>query len=391
MTLASYFKERHFDRLFNLLKNKYISLNRYSGTVVLKNVTLKESIDLSNFFGRTIEANSDFKTSFKEIEKKLKETKYASFKWDKLFKEYFNEKIITKKEAKKYSNQMDERQFNAILNKTPDKLKKTIKENKELIYQDDLLNVLKLVNITLKGKTISLTMLSSCTGNPHFLDFGLPASNLYFKILSKYLKVPEPKTSADKISFLSDFNVYIDTISNFVVVYNLISESPLINSFTESKEPLNLNLSNLSKIKTLDTLNKKVYVLENPSLLPYLKKYDVPLIISYGQPNYVFYKVIQKLLDSNNTIYYNGDLDPEGLLIAYNIYKKYPIKLFGYNVKEYHKLKSNKTLSESRLKKLDKIDINAFTPVIELLKEAKNPLYQENNLKQIEEFIIKHQ
>ena len=74
--LYLYFKERRgFDRLFALLKQKYISLNRFSGTVTLKNITEIESKDLSNFFGMTIEQGSTFKTSFTKIEKKLKETK----------------------------------------------------------------------------------------------------------------------------------------------------------------------------------------------------------------------------------------------------------------------------------------------------------------------------
>ena len=43
--LYLYFKERRgFDRLFTLLKQKYISLNRFSGTVTLKNITEIEKI-----------------------------------------------------------------------------------------------------------------------------------------------------------------------------------------------------------------------------------------------------------------------------------------------------------------------------------------------------------
>ena len=75
--LHQYFKERKgFNRLFQLLKEKYISLNRFSGTVTLTNITKEESKDLSAFFGKVIKENSNFQTSFSKIEKKLKETKF---------------------------------------------------------------------------------------------------------------------------------------------------------------------------------------------------------------------------------------------------------------------------------------------------------------------------
>ena len=78
--LHEYFQShKGFARLFNLLKQKYISLNRFSGTVTVKDVTKEESIDLSNFFGKMVKEGTDFRTSFSKIEKKLKETKYANF------------------------------------------------------------------------------------------------------------------------------------------------------------------------------------------------------------------------------------------------------------------------------------------------------------------------
>ena len=67
MMLHQYFKERSFDRLFKLLKQKYISLGRFSGTVTLNNISKEESIDLSNFFGQTINEGSTYKTSFAKI------------------------------------------------------------------------------------------------------------------------------------------------------------------------------------------------------------------------------------------------------------------------------------------------------------------------------------
>ena len=372
--LYLYFKERKgFDRLFKLLKQKYISLNRYSGTVTLKNITQEEGHDLSNFFGKTILVGTTFKTSFAQIEKKLKETKYADFTWEELFKNYFNENIVTKKEYKETFKHEENIFYDKIIKQMPEELRdwfKNIIKNKDSIYQillrkykkdktnfkKELLNLLKIINKTKEKKPTSLILLASLSSNPHFLDFGTSTSNLFFKLTADYYQIKEPKTTNDKIKFLADLNIYIDTLSNFVIVYNLKSDSELINIFTKEKEPLNLNLSNLSRINKIDTDIKKVFIFENPSMLPVFAKYDIPIIISYGNPNYVFYKVVEKLIETNNEIYYNGDFDPEGLIIASNICEKFPeIKLFCYKKDDYLKSKSQNKISKSRLKKLDNI------------------------------------
>ena len=40
-------------RLMNSLKEKYISLNRYSGSIILKSITKEESISISDLLGKT--------------------------------------------------------------------------------------------------------------------------------------------------------------------------------------------------------------------------------------------------------------------------------------------------------------------------------------------------
>ena len=406
--LYLYFKERKgFDRLFKLLKQKYISLNRYSGTVTLNNITPEESKDLSNFFGKTISIGSTFKTSFIQIEKKLKQTKYADFTWSELFDKYFESPILSKKDIKDNFKKEEIKFYQEILKQTPDKLKvwfKSIIQTKNDIYQifmrkykkdkkqfkKELLNLLKIIAKTEQNKPVSLTFLASISLDPHFLDLGTSTSNLFFKLCSSYYNKENPKTTIDKIKFLSDLNIYIDNISNFVIIYNLKSDSALVNVFTKNQEPLNLNLSNLSQIHKLDTDLKKVFIFENPSMLPVFKQYNIPIIISYGNPNFAFYKVIEKLLSTNNEIYYNGDFDPEGLIIASNICEKFPqIKLFCYHKDDYFSSKSQNKLSASRLKKLDNITHPNLIEIKKLLKQEKLAAYQEKNLENIKYFVKK--
>ena len=69
MNLWIYFKEHEeFERMMNALKNKYISLGRYSGTIELINLTECEARGLSKFFGQKLLIGQTFKTSFSKIE-----------------------------------------------------------------------------------------------------------------------------------------------------------------------------------------------------------------------------------------------------------------------------------------------------------------------------------
>lgn len=123
-------------------------------------------------------------------------------------------------------------------------------------------------------------------------------------------------------------------------------------------------------------------------IIPYIRKYDVPVIISSGNPNYAFYKVLEKLIKTGNEIYYNGDFDPEDLVIASNLYQKFSqIKFFCYHKEDYETSKSKNKLSESRLKKLDNIKISELQEIIKLIKEEKYAAYKEKNIQNIEDFI----
>ncbi|MEG0995110.1 MAG: DUF2399 domain-containing protein, partial [Bacilli bacterium] len=68
-----------------------------------------------------------------------------------------------------------------------------------------------------------------------------------------------------------------------------------------------------------------VFIFENPSILNALLQLnvDASVIITSGNPNFVIYEIIEKLILSGNHLYYNGDFDPEGLLIAYKLKEKY--------------------------------------------------------------------
>ena len=84
--LANYLKtKKGLTRLMNQLKEKYISLSRFSGTIIVNDISEIESTDISNLLGKKINKGDTLKTSFKEITKKINEGKYNGFDWSELF------------------------------------------------------------------------------------------------------------------------------------------------------------------------------------------------------------------------------------------------------------------------------------------------------------------
>ena len=400
MTLSNYFKEKEgFNRLFVLLKNKYLKTSAFKGGVTLSNITKIEAEDLSLFFRKKYYAGDSIKIRFSDFSKILKDTDYKDFDWSTLLDDYFKVHLIDSKTQKQNAQIKENNLYESLC------LKFTIEE-KNLFYEllnDPLISVsihqkyLKeeknfindiyyLINFTANIKRltpISLVMLSSKTGNPHFLDNGSKNQKLFFKMLSYKYQIKEPTNLYSKIEFLNHFNLSIDETSNNVLTYGLKSNARYINAFYADKQVLYLTLNNLLNVKWLDTINKNVFVFENPSMMC-LSKYDIPIIITNGMPNYCVYVVIEMLIKNGNRIYYNGDYDPEGLIIADKLKEKFPsITLFAYAKKYYNETLSEKTLNVTRLNKLKKLKSNELNEIKASIEYSKSPAYQENNIQNI--------
>lgn len=408
MTVWEYFKNNlGFERLFEELRKKYCSLGRYSGTIVLKNVSKQESEDLSDFFGITIKEGEDYKTSFSKIEKKLKESKFADFTWEELFLGYFGKDIMTKKSGKLLEKQKEKTFFEDIffnLKEPYQTFFSDILVERGSLYQilvkryhlnesalkHDLESIFKIMESIDEMIPISLSILASNSksGNPHFLDFKEQNSVLFLKLFSRFCNEKEPITTEDKIEFLASHGIYVDSFSNYVITYLLKSNMKYVNAFADSKEVLNLNLSNLSNIHKLDTDLKKVFIFENPSILSSMKDMNIPIIIVSGNPNHVVYKVLEKLIESGNELYYNGDFDPEGLIIASNLKRKFPsLKYFCYEKEDYEYAISKNQVSSARLKKLDGILEPDLSTIKNHILISKCSGYQEKNISRIRKTI----
>lgn len=404
--LANYLKSKPgLNRLMNSLKEKYISLNRYSGSITLKSITKEESISISDLLGKTYKEKDNVKTSFKEVEKKINDTKYRNFKWEELFKYYFKEDIISKKDLKELNSNSYHNFINQILdnnshNKYISKLKEITNNNcilynylKKLYNKNkqeleiNLNNIFNLLN-NLPNKPLNLTLYASLTGNPHYLDLNTNTFNLFIRILCFIYNLDIPNNNDERIELLSIYNIYVDYFSNYVITYNLCGNE-LLDKFKITKQIFNINLSNVLNMDNIDTFKKQVYIFENPSLLNILKDLNIPIIITSGMPNMTLYKILDKLVCNNNKLYYNGDFDPEGLIIAQKLKIKYPnLQLICYNSSDYYNCISKEIINNNRINKLNNIKLKELDIIKKLLISNKCSGYQENNIDNIKNYIL---
>lgn len=406
---TKYFKDNQgFERLILKAYQKYQSLSKFSGTIKISNLTKEESKTLSRFFGTIYEEGTNITIPLKKFITIMENSKYEDFDFGTLIEEYFDTTLTTNKESNAKTKE-EETAFYASLYKPNSKGSEWLKhvtknkvvpyklihqryhQNKNLLNKD-LQNIINLIDNLPSSKTLLPIYSSTITKDPHYLDLDTKNSTIFYYALSYLNNTSYPTTRTEKIKLLSNSNIEIDTISNFVITYNLYSNKDYINSFSQNNETLILNIQNIITTSFFDTPSKKVFIFENPSILTEIisRDIDASVIISAGFPNTSVYLLIDALISTSNHIYYNGDFDPEGLIIANKLKEKYQdnLTLFCYTKPDYQECISKKKISQQRLNKLSKITLPDLLGIKELLLQTKYSAYQENNKERIITYII---
>lgn len=402
-----YFKNKKgFERLINKMYEKYRSLSKISGTIKLNNITNVEAIELSSFFGENFKENDNITISIKKFITIMNNTKFDDFSPEILLEEYLGIKLITKKEEQKNIKSKELKVYEDLIYNTKDPAKswitytiesetgaypifKKMYNRNELIFKNCIINVANLLNNLPKQKELLPIFASKITNDPHYLDFDTPQNTIFMYGLSYYNNSKFPISRKKKIELLSKYKIEIDNFSNNIITYNLLSSRSGIVDF--QNESLILNIQNILNTKDFSAINNKVYIIENPSILSEIisKKINKTLIISSGFPNTSLYLLIDKLLLSETKLYYSGDLDPEGLIIAQKLKQKYKnkITLFCYTSEDYEQGISEKQVSPKRLSILKNIVEKELQDAKTKLLLKKLASYQENNRERIIEYI----
>ncbi len=267
-------------------------------------------------------------------------------------------------------------------------------------------------------------------GDPHYFDEGTSGNRLLTYIIRKYVT----REGAGSNHTINSNHVYSarkeyyqtelknelfyyagllkDDISNYTMIYGLRCRKENgefhqgVEGYCKERQPVFLTLLTLGEVvsiqpaqskrsmqweqsnqtKRLEQSNqselKKVYIVENPAVFAELAA-TVPegtsLVCTNGQLRLASLVLLDLLYKEGYQMYYAGDFDPEGLVIADRLKRRYEEQLYlwRYGVEDYRYAISNVKLSELRLKKLQGLGNSDLIRVGKYLEEEKLAGYQE--------------
>ncbi|MHD0316428.1 TIGR02679 domain-containing protein [Fusobacterium sp. THCT1E2] len=415
-----YFKEnKGYKRIFQQLKDKYMSYGKLSGNIVIDNPEKIEVEAIKGLLGRVMEGNK-IKFKISEFEKVLKKSRFSQIELMELLEGYFSESLITKKE-KKIEKEMSKELFFAGIkerlkvtgeyNKATAELLEKIARDKGSFYKHNTDNTeteniiyftIKAINFLKKSKNkIKIAILGAeITSNPHYFDRGMPAGQLLLNLLFHIHSMEYTKETEKVLELYYISGIEVDTISSFTSAFgiSLYTEKGIHQAYEEfikQSEEYIITMSNLKKVIKADCKRKKVFIVENQMVFSYLCEYfkdkEVALLCTSGQLKTASLILIDMLCQEGCILYYSGDIDPEGIEIADKLLQRNKSKIIPwcFTLKDYKLSISEKIISEESMKKLEKIKNDCFIELIKEVKKEKRAGYQELILDKMKEDIKK--
>ena len=398
-----------YKKIFLEVYSKYKKYGKITGRFTLKAATTEERQILFNFDSKALtEGKAKIKCSTVRdlFNRKLKE-----YSFEELLVKVVGKELKTNKEVKDEEKEQEEKFYDDILKASDDgvgkqwfieilykkkygyniivrKYKSEIRNLKELkrkiILIINSLNKLPYLN----NEYENIAVFSAVnTKDSHFFDSDKFTGRLFIKAISFILNKDDPKDINEINELYYEVGILKDEISNHTTIYGLnafnmdSSEVKAVNSFNLWKEPLQISISNLLKIDYFEAINNTVFIFENPAVFHKILKVNgdnISLICTSGQLNLSSYILLNKIRNLKN-IYYAGDFDPEGLMIAYKIKKRYKdkVKFLNYTRESYINTMSNNIIEEKSMSQLNKINCSELDEVINELRINKRAAYQE--------------
>lgn len=411
---CQYLSDNEFSEFMQLWKKQYEKYGTCKGSIdLVLDDSNRECI--SGLMGKDYYGVDCVHITFRQLQKAILNTKYENCDFNEVLKMYFNQGVFTNKHRQEQEQIRVQNIFKHFF-KQEGKSKQWIYNtytNRDSVYirivQASKENEQKCINTVCvvmkvlnhlpmwKNKKENISIFASYhTKNPHAFDKNTFAYYLMMHGIVYFLKVDFPKTNLEQNEILYRAGLYQDGISNYCSVARLQAfnenNQPHLGwtGFYDSYEALNVNMDNLLHIHFI-TCCDRVYIVENPSvfqaLLKKIKKEKIEkigLVCTNGQLNYSAYLLLDILVNSNIEIYYSGDMDPEGLLIADKIKQRYPsIKLWCYDVRQYEISKSKEQATDQRMHMLDALKDETLIRIGKCISENKNRVgYQENMIEE---------
>lgn len=376
---SEYFQDPGFERFIDAWMAKYKSLGYLGGRIQLNNLTNQEREVIGSLIGQDL--GGKLSLTYREFQKQLAMTKFEEVDFLEVLKNLSSSPLYTNKEMIAFKNQKIEEFQQALFLQFKNTkaylwLNDYFQENKQVSsniltnhqYKEILTNVCYAINHLpiYQGSYELIPVFSQLiTKDPHYFDKDLPKELLLKAIEYLFQLDNNTRTIEDVNEIFYRAGLLKDDLSNNCYICHLLPQTYLLSwqGFYENYEPWNMNLYNLTQVHSLFQ-KTNVYVIENPSVFRMLVTYiknnniDVGLICSNGQINLCTYMLMDKLTESGCHLYYAGDYDPEGLLIADKLKSRYQdnLELWCYDISYLKDIMINQvTISSKRLQILKHI------------------------------------
>lgn len=423
----AYFKARPiFDRVLSSFWMKYRSIGRFGGEVVLTHLTDEERDDLEGFLQKNCHGIKTVHIPAKRFVDALSNSRFDGIDPKDLLCAYFDKPLITKEEERAQEENAWRKQILQVASTTKNgSAHRWLEELLEAVEKHDgtnkSLSYLKRRKSNVAGDSSELTRLlhlgvqilerlplaeptylavyaTELTGNPHAFDIGEKDAS-FLALLTRWLNTDQesrhqPAAIERQRQYL-EVGLLLNDTTNFLMALGIRAiksngeEHMGMKGFYEEKETVQIPLAVLSKWEWIHCPNNRLYIVENASVYAVLCKVWIEkqaLVCSYGQPRLSMFTLLDLLEKSGAEVWYAGDLDPEGLLMAQTL-SQYYTGSFHYwrmDVEAYENSLSDVRLSEERLKKLEQVSDNELKETALAIAQVGKAGYQE---KLIERYI----
>ena len=393
-------------------RDKYSSYGRFGGKVVLKNLKFQDIEELEGFFGKSFHGQKSVTVSAEKFRQALEASRYKDITPEYLLENFFGEPLLGKQEQKLLREREKEKTWQKFLKdykgteleKAVELLRKIVKDSdsQELAEWDRALRLgAEMYNhlpYRQSDKLYLAVFAAMLTGNPHAFDNGTTAGNFLYQIIQMDLEIREIKIESSEIfpaykrqkSYLLA-GIMLDDLSNYAMLSQVQAVKKDGNlhkgmeGFVSEQHIVQVPLAVITEWESLYCPQDEIYIVENPSVFAVLCGKEKAgntrraYMCMNGQPRLAGLMVLDLFAKSGIRVYYAGDLDPEGILIAQKLsqYYKGEFHYWHMEMADYEKCRSEKVISPKRMKILERITDERLKPMVEKIEESGTAGYQE--------------
>lgn len=375
MEAKAYFKQEVFQRLAKELKRRYYLNGSFGISIGLKTFSDIDLEPLRKLLGVT-EVQWQKKKSItvdelgRGIESSVLNQSLREFVEALIGEELITKEMVEDAYEKRFSQFLDEL---IAIDEQFIKLLATKQLQDWLPKAQNNMEIFIIVSNTLNNLPVEYTRLPvfayKMTGDPHAFDEDHPAGSLLLQVLTAKAEITEVFNNLSKTEQKNEiyvqFHLLKDDIMNFVAINGLLANKDgkpdkMWQAACQNRHSWNVPLKEILPLeKIYPATGNSVLIVENSGVYSILlDRYPkLPVICSNGQFRYAVWALLRKLVSSDVQIFYAGDMDPEGLMMADTLKNAFPenVQFLAMTPGVFKAGKSQVVLSDVRLKQLKRL------------------------------------